>query len=208
MNTNTTIPDNDDLKQRLIYTMFEALYYEGYHASNLNAILKKADTSKGGMYHYYKSKKELALQTITVAGNGFVEHFWKSELDKAINPIDSIELLCKKLPHTQLMNQAVFDFKYGCPINNLIQEMSAIDDDFATLLSSILKLWQKSIEEALQKAQNSNILRNDFDTYTMAGFIVASIEGALSSAKAHHDKKYYEDAIGVLLHFLNTLKKY
>ena len=44
--------------------MFEAIYTKGYHASNLNEILKNVNISKGGLYHHFISKKELTLASI------------------------------------------------------------------------------------------------------------------------------------------------
>jgi len=54
----------NDLRQKLIYAMFEAIYTKGYHASNLNEILKNVNISKGGLYHHFISKKELTLASI------------------------------------------------------------------------------------------------------------------------------------------------
>jgi AcrR family transcriptional regulator len=194
------------MRENLIQTMFESLYHEGYHATNLNDLLKKADISKGGMYHHFNSKKELAMEAIKIAAEGFIDQFWSQFLRQHQNPIVALESILQKLPNAIIMGECTFEFRYGCPLNNLIQEMSAIDKDFNLLLHSILERWIDIVAESFKHAQENYTLKNDFDPHDMARFIVATIEGCLSSAKADGSEKSYTTCTTILIHLLKNLQ--
>ncbi len=193
-----------DLKERLIQTMFESLYHEGYSASNLNALLKKAGTSKGGLYHHYGSKKELALETIEIVLGAFIEEFWKPALEHKENPIDAIEELLGALPGANITEKAVFDFQYGCPLNNLIQEMSGLDEDFSRVLNTLFERWTDHIALALEDAVKRGVLQEALDVKVVSEFITASIEGCLSMAKVRRCEESYKRCTRSLIGFLRT----
>lgn len=194
----------ENMRDILIQTMFESLYHEGYNASNLIDLLKKAGTSKGGMYHYFGSKKELALESVRIVGEGFIEHFWGGYFNRYDDPIRALDEILKALPNATIMGGCPFEFKHGCPLNQMIQEMSALDEDFKVLLKSILDRWITLIAESLKKAQNGGTMDASFDPYAMAQFIVASIEGTLTLMKVKQNIKLYEENMALLLQYLKV----
>lgn len=197
---------NTNVKEQLIHTMFASLYHEGYHACNLIDLLKRAGSSKGGLYHYFGSKKELALESIKNVLETFVETFWVEGLKTHNDPIATLEALLRELPTTPLTHTVPFEIQYGCPINNLIHELSANDEDFATLLASIMNTWSDAITDALQRGINANIIRSDVNVLQLSQFIVASIEGSLCIAKVHRDEEIYHSNVAILITYLNILK--
>ncbi|MFA6188124.1 MAG: TetR/AcrR family transcriptional regulator [Sulfuricurvum sp.] len=196
----------NDVREQLIHTMFTSLYHEGYHACNLNDLLRRAGSSKGGLYHYFGSKKELALESIKTVLEAFVERFWKQGLQMHNDPIVALESLLKELPHTTLLQNVPFEIRYGCPINNLIHELSAVDEDFAILLTSIMDTWHDAITDTLQRGIDANIIRADVNVQQLAHFVIASIQGSLSIAKGDRDEETYHSSIAILITYLNILK--
>lgn len=196
----------NDVRQQLIHTMFTSLYHEGYHACNLMDLLKRAGSSKGGLYHYFGSKKELALESIKTVLEAFVERFWIQGLEIHNDPIAALESLLKELPHTTLLQNLPFEIRYGCPINTLIHELSATDEDFSTLLASIMDTWHDGLTETLKRGVETRVLRGDVDVRQLAQFIIASIQGSLSMAKGYCDEEIYRSNVAVLIAYLNVLK--
>ena len=196
----------NDVREHLINTMFISLYQEGYNACNLNDLLKRAGSSKGGLYHYFGSKKELALEAIKSVLENFIERFWKHGLQMHHDPIIALESLLKELPHTTILLNVPFDIRYGCPINNLIHELSANDDDFSILLASIMNTWHDTITDSLQRGIDANLIRADVNVEQLASFVIASIEGSLSIAKCDRDEETYHSSIAILITYLNILK--
>lgn len=57
---------NDDKKARILAAAIELFACNGYAASNVPSVAKKADVSVGTIYHYFKNKQEIlnvALRT-------------------------------------------------------------------------------------------------------------------------------------------------
>lgn len=196
----------NNVREQLIHTMFTSLYYEGYNACNLNDLLQRAGSSKGGLYHYFGSKKELALEAIQSILSVFNEQFWALGLERNRDPIIALEELLKELPQTSFLPNVPFEFKYGSPLNNLIHELSATDEAFLELLSSLLYSWRESLCNAFERAIKAKIVRDDVDIQQLADFIIASIEGSLSIAKARRDENAYHTNVSALITYLNTLR--
>ena len=73
--------------------------------------------------------------------------------------------------------------KLGCPLNNLMQEMSPVDEEFRTRLNRVLAAWQDAFDDALRRAQRAGELRRDLDCRAAALFIVSAWEGCIGVAK-------------------------
>lgn len=196
----------NNVRDQLIHTMFISLYHEGYHACNLNDLLNRAGSSKGGLYHYFGSKKELAIEATQSIISAFIEQFWTLGLEHHSDPIVALEELLNKLPHAKFLPNLPFEFKYGSPLNNLIQELSATDEEFSALLMGLLDSWKKSLCDVFERSKKLHIIREEIDTQQLADFIIASIEGALSIAKARRDETSYHTSTSALITYLNTLR--
>jgi len=196
-----------DLRHRLIEAMFEAIYTKGYHASNLNAILKDVGTSKGGMYHYFSSKKELTLCAIDEVLNRAIEELWEKPLleEEREHTLTALTHCINDYATLAEDENAQIKVEFGCPLNNMIQELSVIDDDFASALQLVHGKWHEIIVHTLQKAKDRGECRSDFDIYDVALFIMSAIEGSISSAKVFQDISYYKQSTKVLNHYILAL---
>ncbi len=192
-----------DIRHDLILTMFKTLYQEGYHASNLNAILKNAGTSKGGMYHHFDSKQSLAIAATNEVLGSFIASYWETPIESSENALQTLFDRIFKLSEAMITADVQIDFRYGCPINNLVQELSAIDTKFATLLLALFKRWEDAIVKAL--TVNRKLLRIDIDVQKVAAFIVASIEGSFSYAKIHHSKEAFDASMNQIVLYIQSL---
>lgn len=195
----------ENMRDTLIQTMFESLYHEGYNASNLIDLLKKAGTSKGGMYHYFSSKKELAIEAMRVVGENFIDHFWGGYFEQYEDPLTALNEILRELPNATIIGDSPFNFKYGCPLNHMIQEMSALDEDFKILLESLMDRWIALISKHLKSAQSSGFMGTSFDPDSAARFIVSSIEGTLTLMKVKQDIHMYEEDTALLVRTLRAL---
>jgi TetR/AcrR family transcriptional repressor of nem operon len=100
--------------------------------------------------------------------------------------------------YIRLRDTSVRDFKRGCPIANIVQEMSNIDEDFNTLMKSIYEAFRANIKAILDKAVEVKELKS-CDTRKLALFITSTIEGAILAAKASGNAQDYSDVIEELI---------
>jgi len=89
----------------------------------------------------------------------------------------------------------------GCPLNNLTQEMSAVDPLFREKLQAVITLWIDETEKYLKKAQTVGYLKKTVNTRQLAEFIVVAQESAFAMTKTMNDRK-------MLISLYNSLKDY
>lgn len=186
-----------DTKSKLVKTAFNEIYENGYTATSIDKILKKAVMNKGSMYHFFKSKKELTLEVIKVHINNYIENKYSSLLLLEDNIIDSLIKLIKT------KNQ--YNYTYGCRLNNLVQELSSKDEDFKIALEKVYFNFEKIMKTVLENAvKNKEISHPNIND--LAIYVVASIEGCLATAKKSNSSDIYISCISQLEFYLNSLK--
>ncbi|WP_368031063.1 TetR/AcrR family transcriptional regulator [Arcobacter sp. s6] len=184
-------------REKLLDVAFNEIYHNGYSATSIDKILKQASMNKGSMYHFFKSKKELGLAVVNEKINSYIEDKYGVLLKYEENICDEILKLIK--------NRNNFDFTCGCKLNNLMQELSPVDNDFKIALEKVYLRFENIIEEVLNKAiQKGEIKHNDSKALSM--YVVASIEGCLGTAKKSQDGNCFQTCISQLELFINSLK--
>lgn len=180
-------------REKLINVTFDEVYSHGYQGASLAVILAKAGVHKGSMYHFFASKKEMALASIN---EKILQKF--SERYGYVNNCEKgyLEEFYKRLRETTER-----DFKRGCPIANIVQEMSNIDLDFNTLMKSIYEAFHTNVQIILDKAIEAKELKS-CDTAKLALFITSTLEGAILSAKASGNEQDYLDVIEELIGYI------
>lgn len=180
-------------RQKLIDATFEEVYSHGYQGAALADILVNAGVHKGSMYHYFGSKKEMALIAIQekISARNFAKYNKILELESGY-----LKALIQSIKDTTQR-----DFKRGCPLANIVQEMSNLDEDFNTTMKYIYDEFRRYIKEILNKAIQKKEMRA-CDTQQLALFITATLEGAILSVKASGNPQDYSDTIAVLEGFL------
>lgn len=98
------------------------------------------------------------------------------------------------------------DFNKGCPIANIVQEMSNIDEDFKVLMEEIYQSFRKNIKDILDISIQKNEMK-ECDTRKLALYIASTLEGAILSAKATQNIQDYVDVIDILSSYIMSFKK-
>ena len=179
----------DNTRERLIDAAYEEIYSHGYQGAALADILEHAGVHKGSMYHFFKSKKELALHAI--------EEKMRERLQNAYTNVLSTPPPYLPGWFSLLRDVTRRDFKRGCPIANLVQEMSNLDADFNRTMKEIYANFRSSFQHVYDQAVASGELTR-CDTDKLALLTVVVIEGAIVSVKASGNPDDYADAIDML----------
>lgn len=80
-----------DLKEEIKTAAWELFYEKGYEETTVNDIIKKANTSKGGFYYYFKAKDEL-LHSLYSFFDREYEKFYEN-MDKTLNSLIQLKQL-------------------------------------------------------------------------------------------------------------------
>lgn len=177
-------------REKLLDIAFEEVYMNGYRATSVDTILKRANVPKGSMYHYFKSKKELVLATIKEKLYPKMDNFFNFSI-KEESVLKSIE----KLYITMSKNKMLVE--YGCPLYRLMVELSATDKDFDKILTKKAIQMQNDLSKLLQKGVDTKEFNKNLDTKEFAKFIlnatwgILSVSPTLSSSKNFIDQSKY-----------------
>ena len=187
-------------RNRLLNAAFEEVYHSGFRGSDLNTILAKAGVTKGALYHHFTSKEALGHAVIEGVIARITQDKWLAPLDDVDDPINA---LIGILEDTGTSDAEV---NGGCPLNNLAQEMSPLDEGFRLRLSEIFTNWISGVTDALRLGQINGKVRRDIDPRETATFFVASYEGYISLAKTAQDGRVLASGMKQLRIYLESLR--
>lgn len=189
----------DQTRASLINAAFQTIYQHGYQGMRVDDVLERTGLKKGAFYHHFPSKLELGYAVLDEIITGYIHDRWLQPLSEHDDPIEGIAAAIR----IASQNASV---ECGCPLNNLAQEMSPLDEGFRQRIKHLFELWVSGTADALQRGQEKGFIRQDVNTIAAANFIIASIEGAVALVKASQDTKQFEHCWKMLRQFLHSLR--
>lgn len=177
---------------------FSEIYTCGFHSASVGRMLTTAGVTKGALYHHFPSKQALGLAVVSELLGARIAQFADS-LATAPDPIAALSEWVLGPPWIQV--------RLGCPVNNLAQEMSALDEAFRERIEAVFAAWRGAIADALRRGQASGQVRTNVDAPCAASFILASLEGSLSLAKSARDEALFFSNMKLLSEFIETLRE-
>ena len=200
--TMQTAKQPDLTRERLLAAAFAEIHRHGYQAASVASILADTGLTKGALYHHFPDKKALGLAVIEEVIRPRLAEMMFAPLSGDGHPLTAMmDLLRRKARSTKGDEIAL-----GCPLNNLMQEMSPIDEDFRQGLNRLLQDWVKVVAEALRRGQKEGEVRRDIDVQETAFFIVASLEGCLGMSKNTQSPGAYRGCLAQLGRYMEGLK--
>ncbi len=194
--------DPQGTRQRLLQAAFREVYRCGFQSAGIDTILAATNVTKGALYHHFESKEALGHAIIEEIVAEITRDRWLRPLgqSKDKNPIDALIGIVQAIPARPS------DVKRGCPLVNLTQEMSLLNEQFRRRLERIFKTWQEGIVTALREGQYSGTVRLDLAPVETASFLVAMVEGYEVLAKNAQDAKVWNMGIKNIVSWLNSLR--
>ncbi len=194
---------NPDLtRENLVQAAFWEIYRNGFRAADLNTILARAGVTKGALYHHFESKTALGHAVIDEVVRGWILDRWLRPLERAEDPIQAMIDVIRGLRSEKLAQICEF----GCPLNNLAQEMSPVDEGFRESVHKIYRLWRTGLAQALRRGQEKGYVRLDIDPEKASTFVVGALEGGVGMAKNARDPELLEACGESLIHYLSSLR--
>lgn len=167
---------------------FGEFFKNGFHATSVDSILEKTHLTKGALFHQFPTKLDLGYAVVDEVLIKMIDDRWIKPLADFENPLDGVLSQLRKnmgdLPQQQL--------NLGCPLNNLVQEMSNSDAIFQKHLSKALEFWIHGIDTHLRRGQENGSIKKEVKTREVAVFIVTMHEGFYGMIKGMRDKSLFK----------------
>ncbi len=193
-------PENTRMK--ILAAAFKEMHRHGYQGMRVDQVLKNTDLKKGALYHHFSSKQALGYAVLDELIAKRIEKLWIEPLESLSDPLVGIHALFQGVGNTWSDEF----FTLGCPLNNLAQEMSPIDEGFREKIQKFFLRWRDALSGALKKGQEKGVVDKSISTDDSAMFILSVIEGGLGMTKNQQDKSIYYSCCRELKRYLESLR--
>lgn len=192
----------DATRQKILDAAFTEIHRNGFRNASIDQIVSETGLTKGALYHHFPTKAELGYAVIEEAIRGVILTRWIEPLQSAEDPIDGIRRVLQSFPEDDIDLAC----ECGCPLNNLAQEMSSVDETFRHKLQTVYREWRDRTAEALFRGQGAGYVSPDVDCRKAATFIVSSVEGAAGTAKNGQDPAALRACFEGIIRYLESLR--
>jgi len=194
--------DPDVTRDKLLKAAFEEIYRRGFQAASLDTILAKAGVTKGALYHHFPDKAALGYAVVDEVVKGLLLERWGVLEPTTGDPVTALQQILRG----RVANLTTREVELGCPLNNLAQEMSPLDQRFRKGVKATFDIWTGAVAKDLLHGQAEGTVRRDVDARKVAAFVVASIEGSFGLAKGAQSATMLRSNLEVLSSFLESLR--
>ena len=171
-----------ETRDALIRTGLAVLTEKGFAAAGIDEVLRQVGVPKGSFYHYFDSKAAFGQAVIAAYADYFGRKLECAFANEALTPLSRLEAFVRDAA----AGMARFDFRRGCLIGNLGQEMASLPEDYRDLLEAVFRDWESRLARCLEAAQAAGELADGVDCARMACSFWIGWEGAVLRAKLTH----------------------
>jgi TetR/AcrR family transcriptional repressor of nem operon len=187
-------------RERLLHSAFSEIYKSGYQGTDLDTILSSAGVTKGALYHHFENKESLGHAIVDEVIAGITRDKWLQPLRNTRDPLNTL------IEIVESTSIAPSDLRGGCPLNNLAQEMSPLDEGFRKRIAKVFADWHGAIATSLKNGQKCGQVRPEIDADDTATFFIAVYEGYIAITKNSQDAKMMQSGKRSIVHFLEGLR--
>lgn len=188
-------------RKKIMSAASDEIYRSGFQSASVGEILRKLGISKGCFYHHFPTKQELGYAVLEENYTQFQTEIWNPVFSDQ-NPLKAVISMLGNVAKN-INKERV---KLGCPINNLAQEMSPIDEGFRIRVENIYQQWQSRLTASLLHAQKIGHMRNDVKADEIALLIMTVMQGAVGIAKNAQNPAMLADCTRGLIRYLKSLQ--
>jgi TetR/AcrR family transcriptional repressor of nem operon len=168
-----------DTKTALIRFGTEMCTERGFQVTGIDEVLKHVGVPKGSFYHFFSSKREFGEAIIDNYAQYLSRKLDRLLSDPKRRPLERLAAFTREAQQ----GVAKYQFRRGCLVGNLGQELGGLDDVFRHRLEAVLLSWQKRTAQCLAEALRAGDLPAGANVDRLAEFFWIGWEGAILRAK-------------------------
>ncbi|EGP4810776.1 TetR/AcrR family transcriptional regulator [Enterococcus faecium] len=188
-------------KEKILEATKDLIYKKGYHETSIRDILAASDTGKGQFYYYFSSKKEVCLAVIHAHMDVWQTELFEDILNAGKQPEEALE---EMLDWIFADHEAQITY-HGCPVGNLIIELSTVDEEFRLLLLELVNQWVKYTKQNILALSEEKL--SDAEADRQAKALIAEIQGSILLLKVTQDLSLLRQNFQLIKERLSTSQK-
>lgn len=188
-----------DTRSRILDAAGRLFHQHGYAATGVATILQEAGVNSGSLYHFFPSKEALLEGVL----DGYLERLYPEIMQpvEAAEP-DPIERVFKLLDWYRGF-LAGHDCRLGCPIGNLVIEVSGERPELRLQLQRNFRNWTNVLQRWLEEAGDR--LPADSDRESLARMVLTVMQGGVLQARVAGTPEPFEQSVAQLRQYFDML---
>lgn len=193
---------SDATRQQILAAAFAEFYRNGFQGGSLNHIVETAGVTKGALFHHFACKQELGYAVVDEIIDPLLTQRWLAPAADAADPIAAIKTAFRRYIREDIDSGSWLN---GCPLNNLAQEMSPLDEGFRTRVDRLYDAWRSTFARALEEGARRGTVRAGVNAADAAALIVVAQMGIWGTGKYSRDEALMTRAGEAVCDYLDTL---
>ncbi|MDN3584834.1 TetR/AcrR family transcriptional regulator [Mucilaginibacter flavus] len=186
----------------ILQKSFDLIYVNGYQATSIDVIIATTQVTKGAFYYHFKNKDDMGMAVVNEVMYPAMTEVLIKPLINSADPVNDIY----KMVHGLLLDNPHMQVKYGCPVNNLTQEMSPINEAFSQVLTRLVNECNEAIMQSVENGKKAGSIRANVDAWQVAYFVMSGYWGIRNFGKLFNSADCYHTFLKELHSYLQGLK--
>lgn len=158
--------------QQILEAAVEVIAENGYHASQVSKIAKKANVADGTIYLYFKNKEDILISVFRDKMGQFI--------DKIVNSISKRRTSSEKLlTLIQMHYMQLSESPYLAIVTQL--ELRQSKPELRAEINKVLKAYLDVIDSIIEQGINEKEIRNDLDPRLIRQMIFGTIDETVTT---------------------------
>src|SRR3954462_11573749 len=191
-------------RRKILEAAFAEFYRHGFQGGSLNRIVESAGTTKGALFHHFpQGKQQLGYAVLDEIIGPILQHRWLEPLRYSADPVTELKTKFRELIQEDI---STGHFVQGCPLNNLAQEMSPLDEGFRSRIDRLYAEWRRAYADVFSAAIKAGKMKQNIVPADVAALIVASQMGIWGTGKSSRSPELMAQAGDAVASYLESLK--
>jgi TetR/AcrR family transcriptional regulator, transcriptional repressor for nem operon len=185
-------------RDRIVAAAATLMHTRGVAGTSTEDVQLAAGVSASQIYHYFADKRSLTRAVI-----GYQTDAILGIQEPALARLDDLDAL-RAWADAIVAFQRNNDFRGGCPLGSLSNELAENDTDAREDLATGYRRWQQAIHAALTTMQDRGELLPDTDTDRLATTLLTTLQGGLLLTKTLRDSEPLETALHTMIDHIES----
>lgn len=184
----------DQKKEAILVAGIDVMKRNGYNGTSVKDIVDAAGVPKGSFYNYFESKEAFALEAVEFTANAGRARAELVLANRQLPPLVRLRTYFEQSIGDACGNE----FREGCFLGNMCQEMADSCDAMRTVLNRKLKQLTGLLAQIILEAREQGAITRPLDPDQTAEFLFNAWEGAIMRAKACRSREPLDAFLNML----------
>lgn len=203
MSSDHSVRQPDVTRRKILDAAFAEFFRNGFQGGSLARIVAGAGVTKGALFHHFAGKQELGYAVVDEVIEPLLMQRWLGGLEGAADPVAAMQDAFRRWSREDVESGGWLN---GCPLNNVAQEMSPLDEGFRARVDALYAAWRAAFAAALARGMEAGTVRGDASPEGAAALLVAAQMGVWGTGKASRDADLMLEACEAACDYLERLR--